>query len=177
MRAARALLGSSFESPARNATRAAGAENRTTFMAGVEARGVRACPRRWALAGIKRLGRGPFPASLRKPSRNPIVTPPIEVAVLVAEPRSLLKTLNATCTRALERAAGACLTARHYEVTVEHMLLALLDDLESDVPRILEHFEIQPDRMRATLQRYVGDLRLGPSGRTLWAVERIGSRV
>src|SRR5450432_1023670 len=94
---------------------------------------------------------------------------PHEVAVLVAEPRSLLKTLNPTCTRALERAAGACLTARHYEVTVEHMLLALLDDLESDVPRILEHFEVQPDRVRSAIQRYVGDLRSGNAGKPVFA--------
>ena len=89
--------------------------------------------------------------------------------MLVAEPRSLLKTLNPTCTRALERAAGACLTARHYEVTVEHMLLALLDDLESDVPRILEHFEVQPDRVRSAIQRYVGDLRSGNAGKPVFA--------
>jgi type VI secretion system protein VasG len=89
--------------------------------------------------------------------------------VLVAEPRSLLKKLNSTCTRALEGAAGACLTARHYEVTIEHMLLALLDDLESDVPRILEHFEVQPDRMRTALQRSLGDLRSGNAGKPVFA--------
>jgi type VI secretion system protein VasG len=85
--------------------------------------------------------------------------------LLVAEPKSLLKTLNPTCTRALEAAASACIGARHYEVTVEHMLLALLDDLESDIPKILEHYEIDPAHLRSTLQRYVGDLRSGNAGK------------
>jgi type VI secretion system protein VasG len=85
--------------------------------------------------------------------------------VLVAEPRSLLKTLNPTCTRALEGAASACIAARHYEVTVEHVLMALLDDLESDVHRILEHYEIDPAHLRSALQRYLGDLRSGNAGK------------
>jgi len=85
--------------------------------------------------------------------------------VLVAEPRSLLKTLNTTCTRAFEGAASACVAARHYEVTVEHVLMALLDDLESDVHRILEHYEIDPARFRTSLQRYLGDLRSGNAGK------------
>jgi type VI secretion system protein VasG len=85
--------------------------------------------------------------------------------VLVAEPRSLLKTLNPTCTRALEGAASACIAARHYEVTVEHVLLALLDDLESDLHRILEHYEIDPAHFRSAIQRYLGDLRSGNAGK------------
>ena len=85
--------------------------------------------------------------------------------MLVAEPRSLLKTLNSTCTRALEGAASACVAARHYEVTVEHVLVALLDDLESDVHRILEHYEIDPAHLRAAIQRYLGDLRSGNAGK------------
>ncbi|HEY8087445.1 MAG TPA: Clp protease N-terminal domain-containing protein, partial [Polyangiaceae bacterium] len=85
--------------------------------------------------------------------------------MLVAEPRSLLKTLNPTCTRALEGAASACVAARHYEVTVEHVLVTLLDDLESDVHRVLEHYEIDPAHLRTGLQRYLGDLRSGNAGK------------
>jgi type VI secretion system protein VasG len=85
--------------------------------------------------------------------------------VLVAEPRSLLKTLNATCTRALEGGASACIAARHYEVTVEHVLMALLDDPESDVHRILEHYEIDPAHLRSALQRALSDLRSGNAGK------------
>ncbi|HEY3816644.1 MAG TPA: type VI secretion system ATPase TssH [Polyangiaceae bacterium] len=85
--------------------------------------------------------------------------------MLVAEPRSLLKTLNSTCTRALEAAASACVAARHYEVTVEHVMVALLDDLDSDLHKILPHYEIDPAYMRSTIQRYLGDLRSGNAGK------------
>ena len=85
--------------------------------------------------------------------------------MLVAEPRSLLKTLNSTCTRALEGAASACVAARHYEVTVEHVMVALLDDLESDLHPILKHYEIDPGYMRSSIQRYLGDLRSGNAGK------------
>ncbi len=85
--------------------------------------------------------------------------------MLVAEPRSLLKTLNSTCTRALEAAASACVAARHYEVTVEHVIVALLDDLESDLHKILPHYEVDPAYMRSTIQRYLGDLRSGNAGK------------
>jgi type VI secretion system protein VasG len=86
----------------------------------------------------------------------------------------LLRTLNPCCTRALERAAGACLAARHYEVTVEHMLLVLLDDLESDLPLIFERFEIEPGPLRAALQRYVGDLRSGNAGKPIFSSLLLG---
>ena len=85
--------------------------------------------------------------------------------MLVAETRSLLKTLNPTCTRALEGAASASVSARHYEVTVEHTLITLLDDLESDVHRILANYEIDPAHFRSPLQRYLGDLRSGNAGK------------
>ena len=89
--------------------------------------------------------------------------------MLVAESRSLLKTLNPTCTRALEGAASACIAARHYEVTVEHVIVALLDDLESDLQRILEHYEIDPAYMRSSIQRYLGDLRSGNAGKPVFS--------
>ena len=48
---------------------------------------------------------------------------------------------------------------------MEHLLLALLDDLDSDWPRILEHYEIDPSHLKAVVQRYVGELRTGNAGK------------
>jgi type VI secretion system protein VasG len=88
--------------------------------------------------------------------------------MLVAEPRALFKKLTPTCTRALEGAAGACVTAQHYEVTVEHLLGALLDDRESDVAIVLDHFRVDRASVRATLQRYTGELRSGNAGKPVF---------
>src|SRR5512140_427900 len=89
--------------------------------------------------------------------------------MLVVEPKSLLRKLNATCTRALEGAASACIGSRHYEVTVEHVLLALMDDLESDVTAILEHYKIDGAHARGQLQRYLSDLRSGNAGKPVFS--------
>lgn len=89
--------------------------------------------------------------------------------MLVAEPRALFKKLTPTSTRALEAAAGACVTGQHYEVTVEHLLGALLDDRESDVAIVLDHFRVDRAGVRATIQRYLGDLRSGNAGKPVFS--------
>lgn len=70
--------------------------------------------------------------------------------------RALLRRLNAHCNQALEAAAGACLTWTHYEVTVEHLFSALLQDTQNDVSLLLKHFKIDPvlaeGRVRAALE-------------------------
>ena len=89
--------------------------------------------------------------------------------MLVAEPRALFKKLTPTCTRALETAAGACVTGQHYEVTVEHLLAALLEDRESDVAIVLDHFRVDRAGVRATIQRYIGELRSGNPGKPVFS--------
>ena len=41
--------------------------------------------------------------------------------------RSLVAHLNDDCRRALESAAGLCLSATHYNIEIEHWLLMLLE--------------------------------------------------
>jgi type VI secretion system protein VasG len=89
--------------------------------------------------------------------------------MLLAEPRALLAKLGVVCTRALERAAGACVTQRHYEVTVEHMLLALLDEPESDLPILLGHFQVEVPRLRSALQRTLEEQRSGNAGKPVFS--------
>src|SRR5512145_1437556 len=85
--------------------------------------------------------------------------------MLTVEPRSLLRKLNATCTKAFETAAGACLSNRHYEVTVEHLLLALIDDSDSDIRAAFAQLNIDLDSARTSVQRSIADLRSGNAGK------------
>jgi len=48
------------------------------------------------------------------------------------QPRSLIGKLNATCRRALEGAAGLCMSRTHYAVEVEHWLLKLLEQSDTE---------------------------------------------
>jgi type VI secretion system protein VasG len=56
--------------------------------------------------------------------------------------KSLIGKLNETCRSALELAAALCLSQTHYEVDVEHFLTKLLDMQNTDIHKILRHFEI-----------------------------------
>ncbi len=89
--------------------------------------------------------------------------------MLIAEPRALLQKLNPTCTKALESAVSACVGARQYEVSVEHVLRALIDDLESDVVKTLEYYNIDLGTVLGSLQRTIGELRSGNAGKPVFS--------
>ena len=89
--------------------------------------------------------------------------------MLVVEPRALLGKLNPTCARAHEGAAGACMSSRHYEVTVEHMLIALLDEQQSDMRVLLSGYAIDVGSVRGGLQHALGDLRSGNAGKPVFS--------
>ncbi len=85
--------------------------------------------------------------------------------MMLVDHKSIIKRLTKNCTAALESAITQCTNARHYEVTVEHVLLALLDDANSDLAFIVSHYDLNPSHLRATLQRSFEDLRNGNAGR------------
>jgi type VI secretion system protein VasG len=80
-----------------------------------------------------------------------------------------LRRLNPYCTTALEAAASRCVSARHYEVTVEHLAAALLEDPRADAGLILTHYGVHVDVVRAALSRAVGDLRAGNAGKPVFS--------
>ncbi|HEM46188.1 MAG TPA: AAA family ATPase, partial [Alphaproteobacteria bacterium] len=75
--------------------------------------------------------------------------------------RALIGKLGETTRRALEGAAGLAVSRTHYEVEVEHWLYKLVEDGDSDLPRVLRHFEIHPDRFLQRLDGALGELKSG----------------
>jgi len=75
--------------------------------------------------------------------------------------RSLIGRLNTQTRRALEGAAGLCMSLTHYEVELEHWLVKLLEDDSCDVPRVLRHFGVDPDRARRGLERALEGFKSG----------------
>ena len=57
--------------------------------------------------------------------------------------KALVTRLNDHTKTTLHTAAGACISRGHYEVTLEHHLSSLMDETRSDIPLILQHFDIQ----------------------------------
>ena len=75
--------------------------------------------------------------------------------------KSLIGKLNDTCRKALESAAGLCLSQTHYEVDLEHFLIKLLEMPQTDFQQILRHFEINQDRLTADLTRAMEGFKTG----------------
>ncbi len=79
--------------------------------------------------------------------------------------KRLLEKLDDHTTRGLEAAAGFCIGRGHYEVSIEHLFLKLLEDGSGDLPRIFNHFNSDSrDFWDAMLQRLEG-FRSGNTGR------------
>ncbi|MBI3871723.1 MAG: type VI secretion system ATPase TssH, partial [candidate division Zixibacteria bacterium] len=85
------------------------------------------------------------------------------------EPKSLIDRLNPYCREALENATGLCLSRSHYEVTVDHALLKLVDSPQADLQNILRHFEVEPSRVIGALQHNVEGLRAGNTGKPVFS--------
>ncbi len=79
--------------------------------------------------------------------------------------KSLLRKLDPTCRKALEAALGRCMSAGHYELTVEHWLISLLDDPGADVVPILRHFEVSQVVFQRSLQKALDLMRSGNPGK------------
>jgi len=84
---------------------------------------------------------------------------------MLVEAKDIVSRLTPTCTNALNAAIGHCVNARHYEVTIEHMLFALLDDANSDMAFLVMNYDLNPSQLRAALQRSLEELRTGNAGR------------
>ncbi len=59
--------------------------------------------------------------------------------------KALLDKLNPYCIEILENAAGFAGTRGHYEVTIEHLLIKLLEQGEGDMEILLRHFSVNLD--------------------------------
>jgi type VI secretion system protein VasG len=85
------------------------------------------------------------------------------------ELKSLLRKMNAFGRSALENAAGLCVGRSHYEVTVDHVLLKLIDSPDADIQAILRHYEIEPTRVIGALQHNVESLKSGNTGKPVFS--------
>jgi type VI secretion system protein VasG len=75
--------------------------------------------------------------------------------------RALIARLNDESRRALESAAGLCLSRTHYDVEVEHYLMKALDDTAGDVAAIFKHYGIDRSRLASELTRSLDKLKTG----------------
>lgn len=75
--------------------------------------------------------------------------------------KSLIEKLNNTCRNALETAAGLCLSKTNFDVDLEHFLIKLLEIQNSDLMRIIQHFEVNISRLNRDLTGSLEKLKTG----------------
>ena len=83
--------------------------------------------------------------------------------------KPLMARLNPYCTRALEGAAGMCVSRGNYEVTLEHLMLAFIEDPSRDFQTILRHFEIDSAQVCKNIQLSVEEHRVGNAGKPVFS--------
>lgn len=79
--------------------------------------------------------------------------------------KTLISKLNDTCRQAAERAAGLCMARGNYEVDLEHLLLALLEQDGCDLHSILRRCAISPTGVERELNAEIDRFKTG-NGRT-----------
>jgi type VI secretion system protein VasG len=87
--------------------------------------------------------------------------------------KTLIAKLNPTCRQATERAASNCLSRGHYEVDLEHLFLALLDEPASDATLVLRASRIDAHALRADLERELQRLKTGNARTPVFSVHLI----
>ena len=77
--------------------------------------------------------------------------------------RTLLSRLNPECKRAMGAAAELCVKHTHFNVEVEHFLVALLDGGAPDLALLLGHFGVGADTVRTQAQAGLDSFKRGNS--------------
>jgi type VI secretion system protein VasG len=75
--------------------------------------------------------------------------------------KALIDKLNDTTRKALEAAAGLCVSRTHYDIEIEHFLMKALDSSDNDVAAILKHFGVDRSRLTKELERSLDSLKSG----------------
>ena len=79
--------------------------------------------------------------------------------------KSLLLKLNNYIVRNLDTATGIGIKQGHYEITFDHLLMALLEDGQGDIPLILKHYTIDSGDVTAQITKNLKELDSGNSGK------------
>ena len=77
--------------------------------------------------------------------------------------KTLISKLNSTSRAAAERAANLCLSRGNYEVDLEHLFLALLEQSQSDFALIARRSDISQSALESDLQHEISRFKTGNS--------------
>ncbi|MCY7315841.1 MAG: type VI secretion system ATPase TssH [Rubrivivax sp.] len=77
--------------------------------------------------------------------------------------KTLISKLNTTTRQAAERAANLCMARGHYEVDLEHLFLALLEQPQSDLALLCKRFDVSTTALQRDLEAEIARFKNGNS--------------
>jgi type VI secretion system protein VasG len=80
-------------------------------------------------------------------------------------PKALIRRMTPTATRLLEASVGKAATGGFYEITVEHLLAAMLEPDEGDVARVFHNWNVDRKRLATRVEKDVQRQKAGNTGR------------
>ncbi len=86
-----------------------------------------------------------------------------------ADLATLVGLLDKDCNRALERASEFCIKRGHFEVSLEHYLLQLLDNPTADTNRLLRQFNVDPVEWIKILLKQLDTFATGNKGHPVFS--------
>ncbi len=85
------------------------------------------------------------------------------------EPRSLVRRLSPTATKMLETGVSRAVSSRHREISVEHLLAAMLDSDDGDTGLILRALEKNRGRLQTQVEKTLGGFRADSQGKPVFS--------
>lgn len=89
---------------------------------------------------------------------------------MTANLKVLIGKLDSTCKKAAEQAINHCVSRGQYEVDLEHLFLALLDDTRSDFSLLARRFDISPSALEKDLLNEISGLKSGNTRTPVFSV-------
>jgi type VI secretion system protein VasG len=89
---------------------------------------------------------------------------------MTANLKVLIGKLNATCRKAAEHSVNYCVSRGHYEVDLEHLFLALLDNAESDFALLVKRYGISPSALERDLLNEIANFKTGNTRTPVFSV-------
>src|SRR5947209_5872501 len=83
--------------------------------------------------------------------------------------KSLFSKLNPLCQQGLSEAVAHCKRRRNDYVEIEHWLLALAENKDSDLRKIFEECDLDPRKPVIELTAYLDKLRRGSEAKPGWS--------
>jgi type VI secretion system protein VasG len=83
----------------------------------------------------------------------------------MSDMKVLVGKLNGTCHQAMELAASLCVSQTNFNVEIEHLLSCLLDQSDTDLSRLMRHYEVDGGQLKRDLDNAVARFKRG-NGRT-----------